>query len=117
LAAIDSAFSLILSAATDDEPPRDSVEVGVVVVHGQVYVRAYRGTASEWFQAIQVLGRGTIRVREQIHSVRFGLTGPTQEPELALAIDSAYEAKYGSLANGTMTSQMRNATVRITPSD
>lgn len=115
LAALDSAFSIVLSAHTDDRLPSGSVEIGVVVTGDGVFVRAYRGPVSGWFQATQTLGQGTIQIDGRVVAVRFDRTTPADAPDIHDAIDRAYTAKYGSLSGGIATAQARDATVRITP--
>jgi hypothetical protein len=63
-----------------------------VVVDGNLYVRAYNGVASRWYQAAMRQHRGRIRAAGMTKEVRF-------EPAAAAdkdRIDEAYRAKYGS---------------------
>jgi hypothetical protein len=115
LVAIDDAYSLILAAETAGSLPGDEVEIGMVVVDGEVFVRAYRGSRSRWFQAAQVSGRGIIRIGDTRLGVRFALPDPDKDSALAVRIDSAYASKYGDRASGYGTSAIRAATLRILP--
>ncbi|MQY30853.1 DUF2255 family protein [Nocardia aurantia] len=58
--------SLTLTAGEDDRP---GVEIGMVVVDGELWVRAYRGVGSRWYRAAREAGRGTIRVAGTRHEV------------------------------------------------
>ena len=48
LTVLADASSLRLTAG---DGPCFEVELGMVLVHGELYVRAYRGPESRWFQA------------------------------------------------------------------
>jgi hypothetical protein len=58
LTALADASSLRLPVG---DGPGQEAELGMVLVHGELYVRAYRGPESRWFQAAQETGRGRIR--------------------------------------------------------
>jgi hypothetical protein len=81
----------------------------MVLVHDELYVRAYRGPQSRWFQAARESGQGRIRVGAIARDV---LLVPAVGP--VAAIDAAYQAKYGSSALVT-SSQALAATLRIIP--
>ncbi|MEU3986310.1 DUF2255 family protein [Streptomyces sp. NPDC026672] len=115
LAALDTAFSLVLAARTDDGPPRGSVEIGVVVTPDGVFVRAHRGPVSGWFRATLARGLGTVRFGGRTVGVRFDRASPSDEPGVHDAIDEAYARKYGSLSGGIASERARAATVRLTP--
>ncbi|MEV6171399.1 DUF2255 family protein [Streptomyces sp. NPDC051954] len=115
LAALDAAFSIVLAARTDDGPLRGSVEIGLVVTPDGVFVRAYRGPVSGWFQATQARGQGTIRFGGRTVPARFDHAAPEDEPAIHDTIDRAYVRKYGDGSGGIATDRARAATVRITP--
>lgn len=84
-----------------------------VVVDGALYVRAYNGGKSRWYQAAMRQGGGRITAAGLTKEVGF----EPADGELDDRIDAAYAAKYGSspylapmLGKGP-----RSATVRITP--
>jgi len=108
LAVLVRAGSLRLTAG--DEPGPVEVELGMVIVSGELYVRAYRGPESRWFRAAQGTGRGRIRAGAIARDV---LLIPAPGP--ADAIDAAYHAKYGSSSALTASPQARAATLRIDP--
>lgn len=83
-----------------------------VVVDDGLYVRAYNGQASRWYQAAAREGAGRITVAGLGREVRFEpVSGP-----LGDRIDEAYRTKYrGSPYLGAMIGpQARAATLRIT---
>ncbi|GAA2043945.1 hypothetical protein GCM10009839_54200 [Catenulispora yoronensis] len=100
---------------------RESVEIGMVLVDAQLFVRAYRGTGSRWYQAARKFGRGQIRVGETtrdvvLHTSGSGL-GEEPDPDAATgqAVDAAFVAKYGAAAAGLVASApAREATILIT---
>ena len=107
LTALADGSSLRLTAGSG---PGSEVELGMVLVQGELYVRAYRGPESRWFQAAQETGRGRIRAGAIARDV---LLIPAPGP--ADAIDAAYHAKYGSSSALTASPQARAATLRIDP--
>jgi hypothetical protein len=85
---------------------RRSAEVGMVVVDGQLYVRAYAGHVSGWLQLALAQRRGRIRTGTIDSAVRFSrYEGPTD------TIDEAYLAKYGH-HGGLVTHPFRGQYVR-----
>ncbi len=114
LAAFAAAKSLMLRAGTED-PAGECVEVGMVVVHDRLYVRAHRGTASVWFQATRSAGHGRVWTDGVAKSVSF----TPADPGLAGEIDAAYRAKYhrydAALVDFVVSPAARSATVQIVP--
>lgn len=85
-----------------------------VAVDGDLYVRAYNGTASRWYQAALRQKAGRITAAGQTREVAFApVEGPIND-----RIDAAYRAKYrGSPYLAAMIgARARAATVRIAPS-
>lgn len=85
-----------------------------VVVDGSLYVRAYNGTASRWYQAAMQQKRGRITAAGMTRDVTFHpVDGPVNDQ-----IDRAYRAKYkGSPYLQPMISKRaQSATVKIEPS-
>jgi hypothetical protein len=110
-------------AASDDlhiAPFReDGVTLGTptwiwsVVVDRELYVRAYTGTSSRWYQAASKQKAGQVTVAGQTTDVSFEqLTG-----EINDRIDAAYRAKYSSspYLKPMIGDRARAATVRISP--
>src|SRR4051794_17423716 len=92
-----------------------------VVVDSSLYVRAYNGTSSRWYQAAKSQQAGRITAAGQTFEVTFEAI---EKPASASThdhtgddIDAAYRAKYaGSPYLGHMISSLaKAATVRITP--
>ncbi len=86
-----------------------------VVVGGNLYVRAYNGQNSRWYQAAMRQKAGRITVASMTKEVTFDLVdGP-----ISNAIDDAHRTKYRSspyLAS-MIAERARGATVRIMPRD
>jgi hypothetical protein len=84
-----------------------------VVVDGALYVRAYNGQKSRWYQAALRQKAGRIRAAGMTKDVSFEpVDGAINE-----LIDGAYKAKYkGSEYLGPMIgTRARSATVRVVP--
>ncbi|MGW0515506.1 DUF2255 family protein [Streptomyces olivaceoviridis] len=102
-------YALTLTAGDDGH---DGVEIGMVVVDGELYVRAYRGVRSRWYQAARDRGHGRIQVAGVTRDVLLH----TRDLDLAAGLDAAFRAKYGPLADALVASpQARAATIRIDP--
>jgi hypothetical protein len=107
---LSETYSLVLTAGDTDRP---GVEIGMAVVDGELYVRAYRGVRSRWYRAAREHGHGTIRVGAVSRDVLL-TTGGGLEPPAGL--DAAFRAKYGEVADALVASpQARAATIRIDP--
>ena len=85
-----------------------------VAVGGDLYVRAYNGTASRWHRAALREQAGQITAAGRTDDVAFE---PVSDAALNEQIDAAYRAKYdGSPYLGAMISdRARAATVRVSP--
>ncbi|WP_433359481.1 DUF2255 family protein [Actinoplanes sp. CA-142083] len=103
---VAAAFALHLVAGDEGEP----VELGMVFVDGALYVRAFRGPRSQWFQAAVALGRGHVRIGPLERDVF--LSHHTGD---SAAIDAAYHAKYGGDSTLIDNPRARSATLRIDP--
>lgn len=103
-------YALHLTAGSDTDRP--GVEIGMVMVDGGLYVRAYRGTRSHWYRAAQEHGRGRITVGGVTRDVLLtthGLTPPA-------GLDAAFRTKYGPVADALVASpRARAATIRVDP--
>lgn len=110
-------------ASTDElhiAPLRDDGEtfgtptwIWSVVVDGDLYVRAYNGTASRWYQAASKQKAGQIRAAGETTDVTFEqVTGEVND-----RIDAAYRTKYASnpYLKPMIGDRARAATVRIWP--
>jgi len=98
----------------------DSISYGTptwiwcVAVDGALYVRAYHGLRSSWYQAAMRQKAGRIHAAGQIWDVYFE---PVEDAALLKRIDEAYRAKYrGNPYLPPMIGQTaRAATVKIVP--
>lgn len=106
LALLANAESLELFAEAGNPA---SVELGMVVVGSDLFVRAFRGPSSRWFQLALRSGAGEILVGEWNAATRF-----ERWPDQAAAIEQAYRAKYGSAAALVAEPAARQATLRLT---
>jgi hypothetical protein len=114
LAAIAAADDLYISPLRDDGTTYGTPTwIWSVVVDADLYVRAYNGTSSRWYQSAMSQQAGRIRVAGGEYEVIFEPADPTVND----AVDAAYEKKYsGSRYLPPMVAtKSRAATVRITP--
>lgn len=97
----------------DGEPPGTPTWVWNVAVDGNLYVRAYHGTNSRWYQAALRERTGQIRAAGETHDIAFEPTHGSINDR----IDEAYRAKYaGSPSLAPMVSERaRSATVNVSP--
>ncbi|MFD0260859.1 DUF2255 family protein [Kitasatospora indigofera] len=105
---LDGAHSLVLSVGDGSHP---GVEVGMVVVGGDLHVRAARGTSSRWYRAAREHGHGRVRVGDRGWNVVLE-TGGDRPGE---AVDAAYRSKYGASAALLAGPRSQAATLRIRP--
>ncbi|MCG7205212.1 DUF2255 family protein [Streptomyces arenae] len=110
LESLDTTCSLLLMAG-DGGTDGPQVEIGMVVVGGECFVRAYRGAVSRWYQAALKQGTGSIAVGDQLIEVVFS----PAETALGGEIDRACSTKYGSLASSANGSRMKEATLLVRP--
>jgi hypothetical protein len=84
-----------------------------VVVDGALYVRAYNGQRSRWYQSAMRQKAGRIKIAGITREVRFErVDGPIHDD-----IDEAYRAKYKSspYLKPMIGANARSATVKIDP--
>jgi hypothetical protein len=106
---LSETYSLALTAGDGDLP---GVELGMVVVDGELYVRAYRGVRSRWYRAAREHGHGRI----QVGGVGRDVLLETRGLELPAGIEAAFRGKYGQPAEALVASdEARAATIRIDP--
>lgn len=84
-----------------------------VVVDGDLYVRAYNGVGSQWYNAAIIQKAGRIIAAGMTKEVNFE---PVQG-EINKAIDEAYKNKYGNspYLPPMISNRARAATVKILP--
>jgi hypothetical protein len=84
-----------------------------VAVGGDLYVRAYNGRNSRWYQAALRQKAGRITAAGMTREVAFeAVEGPVND-----RIDDAYRAKYGGnpYLGSMIGARARSATVKVTP--
>ena len=91
LDAIDKADDLHVSPLREDGKTYGTPTwIWAVQVDGELYVRAYNGQASRWYQAARRHADGRIHAAGHVRDVRF----ESVDGDLDEAIDAAYRAKY-----------------------
>ncbi|MBZ9645564.1 DUF2255 family protein [Streptomyces sp. PSKA30] len=106
---LSETYSLVLTAGDGDRP---GVEIGMVVVDGELYVRAYRGVRSRWYRAAREHGHGTI----QVGGVTRDVLLTTRDLEPPAGLDAAFRGKYGPVADALVARpETHAATIRVDP--
>jgi hypothetical protein len=84
-----------------------------VVVAGELYVRAYNGVNSRWYQSAIKQKGGRIQAAGMTKEVRFEIV----QGDIINAIDQAYKKKYASspYLSPMISDRVQSATVKITP--
>jgi hypothetical protein len=96
----------------DGTTPGTRIWIWSVVVGGEVYARAYNGTASRWHRSAMEQRAGRIRAGGLDLEVAF----TPVEGEINNRIDAAYSEKYaGSPYLPMISARTRAATVRVDP--
>ncbi|NMO03211.1 DUF2255 family protein [Gordonia sp. TBRC 11910] len=107
LAILADSEALTLRTGADH---KSGVDVGMVLVDGELYVRGFHGTGTHWYQEALTDGVGRIAVGTLARDVTLQAgPGPLAE------IDAAYLAKYGKAAAIVENAQARAATLHILP--
>lgn len=116
LNAFSKADDMYISPFYDDgKTPGTPTWIWSVVADNNLYVRAYNGQNSRWYQSAVKQGAGKIKLAGQEYNVTFQPIG--SDPALTENIDHAYTEKYG---NSRYLSPMLeqgpvSATVQILP--
>ncbi|WP_344612534.1 DUF2255 family protein [Dactylosporangium salmoneum] len=99
-----------LTLAVDDGSDL-TVDVGMVVVNGRVYVRAFGGRGSQWFRAAVRHRAGRITVRQETFAVRLAQA----DDDMAEAVDDGYRRRYAESSALVLSERVRQATLCIYP--
>jgi hypothetical protein len=93
---------------------RSPTQIWSVAVDGDLYVRAYKGRESRWYQAAARHGAGRISAAGMTREVTFEPVDGTIDAR----VDDAYRAKYGSspYLGPMIGARARRATMRVLPS-
>lgn len=115
LRAISEADDLHIAPFREDgETPGTPTWIWNVAVDGDLYVRAYNGTDSRWYQAAVRERAGLIEAAGEADDVTFE---PASGDTLNDRIDAAYRAKYNGsrYLNHMVGARARSATVQVSP--
>ena len=94
LQAIDQADDLkVAPFHPDGQSTGTPTWIWAVLVEGRLFVRAYSGTRSSWYQAALAQQAGKIHAAGQVFEVRFT---PVHDSPLNARISQAYRQKYAS---------------------
>jgi hypothetical protein len=98
----------------DGSTPGTPTWIWSVVVDGDLFVRAYHGTSSRWYQAALRQGKGQIRAAGKTRDVTFA---PVADIALQERIDAAYRTKYKAsrYLDPMIGPRAHAATLRIVP--
>ena len=102
----------------DGVTPGTPTWIWSVVVDGEVYVRAYNGAASRWYQAALRQRAGRIRAGGGEWEVAFEpVDGTAADGAVQTAIDAAYRAKYADspYLAPMVSARTQATTVRVLP--
>jgi len=100
---------------SDGETPGTPTWIWSVVANGDLYVRAYNGQNSRWYQSAVKQQAGKIQLTGEEFDVVFEPVDT--DDELTEKIDNAYEEKYGdsSYLPPMLEEGPVSATVRLSP--
>jgi len=111
---IDAADDLHISPFREDGKTYGTPTwIWEVVVDGDLYVRAYNGVYSQWYNAALQQKAGRIKAARKTFEVSF----ETIERNINDKIDEAYKKKYSSspYLTAMISERARKATVKIIP--
>ena len=114
LKTIDEADDLHISPFREDGKTYGTPTwIWAVITDGDLYVRAYNGVNSRWYQSAMQQKAGRIHAASMIYEVVFL---PVEE-DINNVIDEAYKKKYSRspYLSPMISSRARAATVRIRP--
>ena len=114
LKTIDEADDLHISPFREDGKTYGTPTwIWAVVMDGDLYVRAYNGVNSRWYQSAMQQKAGRIHAASMIYEVVF----LPVEGDINNVIDEAYKKKYSRspYLSPMISSRARAATVRIMP--
>lgn len=113
LEAINDADDLKIAPFHEDQKtPGTPTWIWEVVVENNLYVRAYSGVSSRWYQSAIKQKRGKIIAAGKTINVTFDMV---DDPHLLEKIDQAYQKKYGGspYVSAMVGLRAKAATVRI----
>lgn len=114
---IAAADELQLASFKQDGTRRSPVTIWVVRVGDEVYVRAYRGHETAWFQQAQRRPLGRIEAGGVTKDVMF--VDASSDQALSREIDAAYQSKYrrygATYVDSMVAPAARATTLRLVP--
>ena len=110
---LKNVFVYIKSGLPDGKTYGTPTWIWAVVVGGDLYVRAYNGRNSRWYQAAMKQKAGRIQAAGMIKEVAF----EPVEGDINAQIDEAYKKKYSDspYLSPMIGSRAKAATVKIVP--
>ena len=111
---VGTAEELRIAARQADGTLRAPVPIWVVRVGDELYVRSWRGAAGAWFRAAQRQHSGHICAG----GVEQDVTVAAADPQVADAVDAAYQQKYASYPSYVppmVSDQARATTLKLLP--
>lgn len=111
---IDAADDLHISPFREDGKTYGTPTwIWEVVVDGELYVRAYNGVYSQWYNAALIQKAGRIIAANKTYDVQF----EPVEGEINNRIDEAYKKKYSSspYLSPMINARAKAATIKIIP--
>ena len=111
---IEAARELELASLREDGTLRKPVNIWVVRVGDDLYVRSWRGPGSAWFRGARDRHEGRIRAGGIERHVAFV---ETEDASVNAAVDVRYRAKYGDSGYATpmVTEPARSTTLKLVP--
>lgn len=99
----------------DQQTHQTPVTIWFITVDQGIYIRAYSGDNSKWYQAAIKQGAGKITAGKKVYDVNFSAVKNTSEADLL--INQLYSKKYAgqSPLAGMISPKAANATILITP--
>lgn len=114
LAVFGDAEEIRILTQNTDGTLRTPVNIWIVSVDGDLFVRSSHGKASNWFQAVEARHQAVIRAAG--HAQRVSIE---EEVRRAAEIDAAYRTKYARYATSflpaLLSEKARGATLRLVP--
>ena len=108
-----AASEIRIATVRADGTHRASLPIWVVRVGDALYVRSYRGAEGRWYRQVRAHPRAQISADDRTADVR-PVPG---DDDLRVAVDRAYQAKYGSSGFGAAmtTNDAAATTLRLDP--
>jgi hypothetical protein len=110
LAHLGEADEIDISTHRRDGSLRTFVPIWLVIVHGDVYVRSYRGTDGAWYHHATIYPDGAIRTTR----LQCDVTFIPADSAIRNEIDAAYRIKYARYGESYLTTMLGEKAVAST---